>query len=65
MSEVQSERVTADVTAQVNAGAALVHALYHSTAEVVTGLPTSVLRAYGQACAAYGVGQRHEEDRRG
>ena len=39
----------------VTAGAALVHALYHAGWVTLKDLPTPVLRAYAQACIAYGL----------
>lgn len=47
---------TDDTLEKVNAGAQLVHALYHCPAEVVTSLPEHVLVAYMRAQIAYGVG---------
>ena len=47
--------VSADAVQKIDAGAMLVYALYHSSTDLITGLPDSVLKAYGQACEAYGI----------
>lgn len=54
----QVAAVAADSVDKINAGAALVHALYHCNLEAINALPMSVLRAYAIACTAYGVGGR-------
>lgn len=56
---------TEDTLKKVNAGAALVYALYHAPADWWTGkgeyegqtVPNSVATAYMQACDAYNVGR--------
>jgi hypothetical protein len=51
---------TADTLAKLNAGASLVHAMYHCPKADVeaffTTMPRAVVLAYSQACAAYGLG---------
>jgi hypothetical protein len=64
MSDEFKELVTAastvegDVVDKVNAGAALIYALYHSSAEVIQSLPGPVADAYGRACDVYAVNSR-------
>lgn len=53
-----AEPLTSDAIDKINAGAALAYAIYHSSAEVVGGLPRGVIDAYGKACDAYGIGHR-------
>lgn len=47
---------TADTLEKLNAGAQLVHALYHCTADTITSLPDPVIRSLMRAQVAYGVG---------
>lgn len=53
-----TDPLTGDAIDKINAGAALAYAIYHSPADVVTGLPPSILDAYGKACDAYSIGHR-------
>lgn len=48
---------SADTLEKVNAGAALVYALYHCPAAVVADLPEPVAVALARAQSAYGVGR--------
>jgi hypothetical protein len=50
------DAVGANLIAKVDAGAQLVYALYHQSAEFHRDLPLSLLRAYTKACKAYGIG---------
>lgn len=52
---------TEDTLEKVNAGAQLIHALYHCSADVITGLPESVLVAIMRAQLAYGVGRQRPD----
>lgn len=51
---------TEDTLGEVNAGAALVYAIYHTPKADVVGffdaMPEAVIKAYMKACEAYGVG---------
>lgn len=48
---------TEDTLEKINAGAALVYALYHCQADIVAALPGPVHAALARAQAAYGVGR--------
>lgn len=48
---------------KLDAGAQLVYALYHCSAEVITGLPDPVHRAIMRAQVAYNVGHRRQRER--
>lgn len=50
-----------DTVEKVNAGAQLIHALYHCPAEVITALPEPVLTAVMRAQVAYGVGRQRPD----
>lgn len=50
--------IEGDVIEKVNAGAALVYALYHAGVGTTLALPTSVTNALERAQRAYGVGHR-------
>lgn len=51
---------TADTLAKLDAGAALVYAIYHTPKADVKGffdaMPDAVAKAYMKACQAYGLG---------
>jgi hypothetical protein len=56
-SVVAPDALGANLAAKIDAGAALVYALYHSGGDFVKDMPLPLMRAYMKACKAYGVGR--------
>ena len=56
LDSVVFEHTVTDLVRQINAGAALAHAIYHGGKDFALSMPDPVARAYMRACEAYGIG---------